>query len=98
MEKQSNWMTNPKCCLMLKEKPDGWQSEDRKLKYPVLFKDTIYLLPADIVDKLVADGWAKECHPKPLKEYLDETRNSNESKPEVARGNMEQEANRPVSQ
>lgn len=47
---------------MLKEKSDGLYLG--ALKFPILFKDTIYLLPKDAGDKLVAEGYAKLATPK----------------------------------
>lgn len=62
-----SWMKEPQCYKMLKEKPDGLTLG--ALKFPILFNDTIYLFPKSEGDKLVQDGWAELCQPKPIQEY-----------------------------
>jgi len=75
VEKKSTWMKDPKCYLMLKEKADGIKIG--ALKFPILFKDTIYLLPSEVGDKLIQDGYAIESKPKPIE--LKELKNATKS-------------------
>jgi hypothetical protein len=59
----SKLMQDPEMYLVIKEKPDGLNIGI--LKFPMLFKDTYYLLPKDVGDKLIQEGYAIQ---KPINE------------------------------
>ncbi len=56
-------MIVPKYYRIIKEKEDGIKDPNGVWNFPILFKDTLYVLPEEIGSKLVTDGYAIETEP-----------------------------------